>query len=90
MLRTARTRKSRTSIGVVGWRLHMRLGAFGHAQASRVALRIAQFYAASLLVRFTAMTVASAFWDGPQQSRCIREQRESTRQGNHSQGAKFD
>ena len=89
MLRTAGARKSRPSIGVVGRRLHMGFRAFGCAQASRIALRIAQLYAARLLVRFAAMAVASASWGGPQQSRCIREQRESARQENGSQRAKF-
>jgi len=63
----------------------MGLGALGCPPADRISLRITQLHAAGSPVRFRAMAVASVFRNGPQQSRCVREERGCARQQNRSQ-----
>ena len=65
MLGAAGMREFRASVGVIGWRLHVRFYALRRPPAGRVLLRIAELHATASRARFRAMTITSARRNGP-------------------------
>ena len=85
VLSAAGMRESRAGIRVVGRRMHARFRALDSPPTRGKSLCIAQLHAAASLMRFLATAKAAACRNFPEQSGCVREQRERASQENGSQ-----
>jgi len=84
MLGAVSMREPWASMRIMRWRLHMKLRAFCCPPARDVSLRVAHLHATASQVRFRTMAVAPACRNTPQQSGCVRKERERTGQENDS------
>ena len=84
MFGAAGMRESRAGVRIMGWRLHVGFRALCWPPVRDVPLRIAHLHAAASQVRFRTMAVAPACRNTPQQSGCVRKERERTGQENDS------
>jgi len=84
MLGAVSMREPWASMRIMRWRLHMKLRAFCCPPARDVSLRITHLHATASQVRFRTMAVAPACRNTPQQSGCVRKERERTGQENDS------